>query len=67
VAAPETGLGVSTWEELLDFAERIRSRADLKLRLSCVANVNRFQVNPLEQSGRRSLVWHDTCDISRNS
>jgi hypothetical protein len=31
-----------------------------------MSKLNRHQVNPLEQSGHRSLVWHDTCDMTWN-
>jgi len=60
-------LEASTWEELLDLWREFGAVPIRNCACRAQPNVNSFQVNSLEQSGRRSLVWHETCDVSGNS
>jgi hypothetical protein len=64
--------GISTWEELLNWEELLDLWREFGppvisiYAYRALPNVNPFQVNLLEQSARRSLVWHDTCEASGN-
>jgi hypothetical protein len=53
--------GISTWEELLDLWREFGPALIWNRVNRALQNANRFKVNALGQSARRSVFWHDAC------
>jgi len=64
---PTGNLEISNWEELLDLWREFCPASSRNYAYRALPNVNRFYVNGLGPSARRSPVWYDNCAVLGSS